>query len=201
MHISRSSSTPYQTLVVMRFMTWRKRIQESALLQILSFLTPCLEGLANWIFWFLFQVLEWLHGHGSSNIQSELEALQPNASERLLDEEPSMGSGNELTKLWQEFKKPEGHRPFLLLICIFFLQQSTGSFAVIFYAVTIFQDIGAASDPYLAAILTGCIRLFGTLLGTLLAKRYSGKWLMFTSALLMALGKEYLNFLLLRGRI
>eukprot|EP00095_Tigriopus_kingsejongensis_P012514 maker-scaffold455_size166772-snap-gene-0.29 protein:Tk12514 transcript:maker-scaffold455_size166772-snap-gene-0.29-mRNA-1 annotation:"hypothetical protein BRAFLDRAFT_82927" len=135
------------------------------------------------------EAFKWLHG---SHLEpaSELEFLQPN---RTFD-------GTEDTELprptsaWSKFREPEGHRPFLILLCIFFLQQSTGSFAVIFYAVSIFQDIGVASDPYLAAIFTGCIRLVGTLVGTVLAKHYSGKWLMVTSALLMALAMFLLGW-------
>ena len=43
-----------------------------------------------------------------------------------------------------------------------------------------------ASDPYVAAILTGLIRLIGSLFGTILLKKFPRKLLMMTSAFLMA---------------
>ena len=44
-----------------------------------------------------------------------------------------------------------------------------------------------ASDPYIAAILVGLIRLIGSFFGTLLLKKFKRKVLMMSSALLMAL--------------
>ena len=44
-----------------------------------------------------------------------------------------------------------------------------------------------ASDPYVAAILVGLIRLIGAFFGTLLLKKFKRKVLMVTSAILMAL--------------
>ena len=44
-----------------------------------------------------------------------------------------------------------------------------------------------ASDPYIAAILVGLIRLIGSFLGTLLLKKFKRKVLMMSSAILMAL--------------
>ena len=49
------------------------------------------------------------------------------------------------------------------------------------------QDLEVASDPYVAAILVGLIRLIGAFFGTLLLKKFKRKVLMVTSAFLMAL--------------
>ena len=49
------------------------------------------------------------------------------------------------------------------------------------------QDLEVASDPYIAAILVGLIRLIGSFLGTLLLKKFKRKVLMMSSAILMAL--------------
>ena len=38
-----------------------------------------------------------------------------------------------------EMSKPSALKPFILLISMFILQQACGSFAVIFYAVNVFQ--------------------------------------------------------------
>ena len=38
-----------------------------------------------------------------------------------------------------ELMKPAAYKPFILLLATFILQQSTGTFAVIFYAVNVFK--------------------------------------------------------------
>ena len=64
----------------------------------------------------------------------------------------------------------------LLLICKLQPKQNDLSF----------QDLEVASDPYVAAILVGLIRLIGAFFGTLLLKKFKRKVLMITSAILMA---------------
>ncbi len=46
---------------------------------------------------------------------------------------------NHFKKTLSELMKPSAYKPFLLLLAVFVLQQSTGSFAVIFYAVNVFK--------------------------------------------------------------
>ena len=46
---------------------------------------------------------------------------------------------NGFTKTLAELAKPEAYKPFLLLLVTFTLQQSTGTFAIIFYAVNVFK--------------------------------------------------------------
>jgi hypothetical protein len=38
---------------------------------------------------------------------------------------------------------------------VFLLMQLTGTYAVIFYAVSLFKDIGVSTNPYIPAIITG----------------------------------------------
>ena len=60
-----------------------------------------------------------------------------------------------------DFSRPECYRPLLILVGTFFLMQASGHFAVIFYAVNIFKDMGVTSNPYVPAIIVGVIRLTG----------------------------------------
>ena len=84
---------------------------------------------------------------------------------------------------------------------MFILQQSSGSFAVIFYAVNIFKDIFSPNElneesdfSYISTIATGLMRLLGALFGTLLvgSGKFGRKKLMFASALIMALSMTIL---------
>ena len=83
------------------------------------------------------------------------------------------------------FRFPGAYKPLLVLIFVFIFQQLSGSYAIIFYAVSLFKDIGVSTNPYVPAIITGAIRLLGTVLGTALIKRFGRKPLMTLSALLM----------------
>ena len=47
------------------------------------------------------------------------------------------------------------------LTAVFALQQCSGSFAVIFYAVGLFRSLGVASDAHAAAIAVGTVRFLG----------------------------------------
>ena len=64
------------------------------------------------------------------------------------------------------------------------LIESNLTFLIITFQL---QDLEVASDPYIAAILVGLIRLIGSFLGTLLLKKFKRKVLMMSSAILMAL--------------
>ena len=122
------------------------------------------------------KTLKWLRG-SHYDISGELEALSA-----------AQGRGVQNTSLWETlktFKYPGAYKPFMILLFVFFFQQLSGSYAVIFYAVTLFKDIGVSTNPYIPAILTGFIRLLGTLIGTALIKRYGRKPLMTISAILM----------------
>ena len=42
-------------------------------------------------------------------------------------------------KIWKEFLKPEAYKPLSLLIVLWIFQQFSGNYAVVFYAVDIFE--------------------------------------------------------------
>ena len=93
--------------------------------------------------------------------------------------------------LWKEFFKPEAYKPLIFLICLWILQQFSGNFAIIFYAVDIFDGINDMHDnmmdhmesmtkiSYLSAISVGALRIVGSVFGVFfLKKRTSRKLLM-----------------------
>ena len=65
--------------------------------------------------------------------------LKPNTDQNI---DTSATTNQKLTGLKytvSELMKPTAYKPFSLLLATFILQQSTGSFAVIFYAVNVFK--------------------------------------------------------------
>ena len=65
--------------------------------------------------------------------------------------------------------------PFVLTICCFLCVMLSGPFAIIFYAVEIFQEAGTGLDQYLAAIITAILRIFGGLIALFLIQKLPRK--------------------------
>ena len=77
--------------------------------------------------------LQWLRG-SHYDISGELEALAA-----------AQGKGVQNTSLVETlktFKYPGAYKPFMILLFVFFFQQLSGSYATIFYAVTLFSNSG-----------------------------------------------------------
>ena len=107
------------------------------------------------------RVLKWLRGD-MYDISKELEALTA--------AQGGAGQTVSFTETLTAFKYPGAYKPFSILLLVFIFQQLSGSYAVIFYAVSLFKNIGVSTSPYIPAIITGLIRLVGTLIGTALIK-------------------------------
>ena len=131
------------------------------------------------------RTLLWLRGP-NHNVEEEIKDL----SSKLLT---GNDSGSMMGKYSGQLSEPSNLKPFLLLIILFVLMQLTGTFAVIFYAVNVFQDAGVTNNSYIVAILVGFIRLVGTLIGTLLLQKVPRKILLITSGILMALSLSGLS--------
>lgn len=67
--------------------------------------------------------------------------------------------------------KRNAMKPFLLLVIYFLIYQWSGTNAVTFYAVEIFQDSGATMNKYLATVILGVVRLASTIAACILCRR------------------------------
>lgn len=70
------------------------------------------------------------------------------------------------------FRKPEALKPLIIMNVFFFFQQFSGIFVIIFYAVDVVKESGAAVDDYLAAVLIGATRLLVTLAVSYVSSRF-----------------------------
>lgn len=78
-------------------------------------------------------------------------------------------------------------KPFLILIGLFFLQESSGIYIILFYAVTFFKDANLGFDESLASITIGVMRLTMSLIGAILINKFTRKRLCIISSIGMAL--------------
>ena len=119
-----------------------------------------------------------LRGNSNYDPDEELQALKEAfESNNVNDEETS-------ENLWKEFLKPYAYKPLLLLVCLWTFQQFSGNYAVVFYAVDIFEGIShmscsmmkSTTTSNISAILVGFIRILGGILGILFLKKQVSRY-------------------------
>ncbi|XP_066995155.1 facilitated trehalose transporter Tret1-2 homolog isoform X2 [Anabrus simplex] len=85
------------------------------------------------------------------------------------------------------FLRPAGYKPLCILCGLFLIQQFSGIYITLFYAVTYFEDAGSSVDPSIATILVGAVRCFMSLCNTALMKRFGRRPLCMLSGCGMAI--------------
>ncbi|KAL2742823.1 facilitated trehalose transporter Tret1 isoform X2 [Vespula maculifrons] len=120
--------------------------------------------------------LLWLRGPGLSTDTEFQELCNSNAKR--------MGERESLLKA---FYMPNVWKPFVILLLFFALQQLSGIYIMLFYAVNVLEDIGVSVNEYAASVGIGVIRLFASIVGAILAINVGRKALAFTSGFGMAL--------------
>lgn len=76
---------------------------------------------------------------------------------------------NANSKNWKTmFAQPRVYKPFLILISLFFFQQISGPYVIIFYAIDLFKVLGGQFGDYIneygAMLLLGIIRFLMSIL-------------------------------------
>ncbi|XP_023336801.1 facilitated trehalose transporter Tret1 isoform X2 [Eurytemora carolleeae] len=97
------------------------------------------------------EALQWLRG--TDDVEVELDNLR-----KVQEKQESALS---LCEAFQNFTHPDVYKPVLLVVTNFILTMMAGPFAIVFYAVEIFQATGVQVDKYIATIIMGFIRVLG----------------------------------------
>ncbi|KAG7210312.1 hypothetical protein KM043_011853 [Ampulex compressa] len=120
--------------------------------------------------------LLWLRGAGL-NMDKEYEELcEANAKHR----EQKEG-------LLRAAYSPSVWKPFFVLLVFFALQQLSGIYIILFYAVNVLKDIGVDVNQYTASVGIGVIRLLASIVGAGLANNFGRKLLASASGFGMAI--------------
>ncbi|PSN32151.1 hypothetical protein C0J52_23851 [Blattella germanica] len=85
-------------------------------------------------------------------LQEELETMIHNNEER------SKTNSDGWMDTLRYLKRPEAYKPLLIMNALFFFQQFSGIFVVMFYAVYFVQDTGVNFDGYLGSVMIGATR-------------------------------------------
>lgn len=121
------------------------------------------------------EALLWLRGAGL-NVDKEYQELCETNAKRKEKKE----------SLLQALHMPNVWKPFLILVAFFVLQQLSGIYVILFYAVNVLKDIGINTNEYVASVVMAFIRLFASILGAGLANNLGRRVLAFISGFGMA---------------
>ncbi|KAF6210241.1 hypothetical protein GE061_013345 [Apolygus lucorum] len=131
---------------------------------------------------------EWL-------FKEEWERLQESKSRRRTSSEEEQNCSKSTLEKFQEkiavFFERASMKPLTVLFIIFFLQQTSGTYVVIFYTVNIFRALGGnfgfGIDEYTATITLGVLRFFMSFVSAVLSKVMGRRPIMLISSLGMCL--------------
>ncbi|XP_025421187.1 facilitated trehalose transporter Tret1-like isoform X2 [Sipha flava] len=86
----------------------------------------------------------------------------------------------------RDFLAPAVWKPFLILVCFFVLQEASGVYVILYYAVNFFQVAGSTLDNNLASIMVALLRLIMSITGSICIQHLNRRTMAITSAVLMA---------------
>lgn len=86
----------------------------------------------------------------------------------------------------RDFMAPAVWKPFLILVCFFVLQEASGIYIILYYAVNFFQVAGSTVDSNMASIAVAVLRLVMSVTGSVCIQHVNRRTMAMTSAVLMA---------------
>ncbi|KAF5284929.1 hypothetical protein FQA39_LY16884 [Lamprigera yunnana] len=91
---------------------------------------------------------------------------------------------------WKEHIKlfflPTFYKPFLMLMVLYFFQQNSGIFIIVFNSVIFFKDIGSNIDPYVASVYLSGIKVTTSVIAIWLMNKFNRRTLLMISSVGMA---------------
>lgn len=89
------------------------------------------------------------------------------------------------------YAEPSVYKPVIVLFLIFFFQQLSGAYVIIFYAVDLFRKIGGhfenGIDEYVSLVLLGTIRFAMSIISAFVSKKVGRRPLLFASGMGMCI--------------
>ncbi|CAH0549760.1 unnamed protein product [Brassicogethes aeneus] len=111
-----------------------------------------------------FNVFLWLR-RNNAEAQAEVDKYQLKNNDVL----------NTKVNLKDIYLGPQTVKPFFILITLFFLQELSGIYTILFYAVSFFDEANLEMDKYIALIIVGVIRFTVSILAAVLINKYGRK--------------------------
>ncbi|XP_019766739.2 facilitated trehalose transporter Tret1 isoform X2 [Dendroctonus ponderosae] len=135
--------------------------------------------------------LEWIHKYQKPPGEETFADLQykilHEEQQKKKEEQEKQKNQKGVKFIIQEFLKPTGWKPLVILTGLFFFQHFSGIYITMFYSISFIQEAGSSINGYLASILIGVVRLIMSMMSIYILKRFHRRSLIFISSGLMAL--------------
>ncbi|VEN47093.1 unnamed protein product [Callosobruchus maculatus] len=105
----------------------------------------------------------------SQEVQNELETLIKLKSVKLDTEKKSLAV--QFVRKLKYLFSSRTLKPMALVVTLFFFQQLSGTFVLLFYAIDIVKTAGITFEPYFTIVLIGVIRLISSVLTSIICKK------------------------------
>lgn len=135
--------------------------------------------------------LEWIHKYQKpvdeqvSFAELQYKVLQEEQQKKKDEAKKHVGKG--LKFIIQQFGKPTGWKPLVILTGLFFFQNFSGIYITMFYSISFIEEAHTNINPYLASILIGAVRLVMSIASIYILKKFRRRSLIFASTILMAI--------------
>lgn len=96
------------------------------------------------------------------------------------------GGSSRLRPAVKDFTSPAVWKPFVILVCFFVLQEASGIYIILYYAVNFFQVAGSTLDNNVASIAVALLRLIMSVTGSVCIQHMNRRTMAMASAVLMA---------------
>lgn len=131
--------------------------------------------------------LHWLR-NSSAIANAEIADILQSISEREDEDKKSC------CQSLREFIQPTVWKPFFTLCGFFLLQQGSGIYIILYYAVNFFQKVGSSMDAWKASISMAVMRLVMSVIGSVFIQNFGRRSLAMISGLGMALAMGLCGF-------
>ncbi|XP_055316513.1 facilitated trehalose transporter Tret1-like isoform X2 [Sitodiplosis mosellana] len=131
--------------------------------------------------------LRWIY-KSNKRCQYEMEVIRNSVMQN--QSVKMLGSNTSETSWLVLFKQPRVYKPFALLIVLFFFQQISGPYVIIFYAIDLFVKIGGKFghiNEYGAMLMLGILRFIMAILCAFFSKHIGRRKFLLSSGLGMVL--------------
>lgn len=117
----------------------------------------------------------WFSGKNSAK-----ETKSPKAMEK--ENGNCQNENSSIRNFFINFIETNSWKPFLIMVSFFFLQNGSGMYQIVFYAVDFIERSGSRVKPHIVSISLAIMRLLMAIVGSLAIKKYSRRTMVMISA-------------------
>ncbi|XP_012538454.1 facilitated trehalose transporter Tret1 isoform X2 [Monomorium pharaonis] len=123
--------------------------------------------------------------------EEEYSRIMENYGNRVTSDEAPKSITESMKDYYYKFTSPIAYKPLLILFLLFLLQQLSGCYVIIFYAISVFREMGGTFgknfNEHGALVMLGIIRFVISIITVFCSKKYGRRFLCILSGIGMAI--------------